>query len=112
VAVTSLRAGPSYGLPGQAPEQRDWVKIQSAKSSKVGQDSTGVDIALELGKGQQHIEGQPTHRTRCVELLGHRDKRHALFVEDLDQPGKIGERAGQSVDLVVGRQIKLDPWRQ
>ena len=44
-AVTSLRAGPSYGLPGQAPEQRDWVKIQPATSSKVGQHSTGVDIA-------------------------------------------------------------------
>src|SRR6516162_5418402 len=43
VAVTSLRAGPSYGLPGQAPEQRDWVKIQPATSSKAGQDSTGVD---------------------------------------------------------------------
>ena len=43
MAVTSLRAGPFCGLAGQAPEQRDWVKIQSAKSSKVGQDSTGVD---------------------------------------------------------------------
>jgi transposase len=43
VAVTSLRAGPSYGLPGQAPEPRDWVKIQPAKSSKLGQNSSGVD---------------------------------------------------------------------
>src|SRR5207244_3891699 len=48
VAVTPLRAGPSCGLPGQAPEQRDWVKIQSAKSSKVGQDSTGVDTGSVL----------------------------------------------------------------
>src|SRR6516162_9308071 len=47
VAVTSLRAGPSCGLPGQAPEQRDWVKIQSAKSSKVGQDSADVDKAAD-----------------------------------------------------------------
>ena len=46
MAVTSLRAGPSDGLPGQAPEQRDWVKFQSAKSGKVGQDSTGVDKIL------------------------------------------------------------------
>jgi transposase len=43
VAVTSLRAGPSYGLPGQAPQPRDWVKIQPAKSSKLGQNSSGVD---------------------------------------------------------------------
>jgi hypothetical protein len=36
------------------------------------------DLALELGEGQQYIEGQPTHRARRVELLGHRDERHAL----------------------------------
>src|SRR6202023_1165462 len=58
------------------------------------------DLPLELGKGQQHIEGQPPHRARGVELLGHRHERHALSVEDLDQPGKIGERAGEPVDLV------------
>ena len=46
MAVAPLRAGPSCGLPGQAPEQRDWVKIQSAKSSKAGQDSTGVDSVI------------------------------------------------------------------
>src|SRR5207302_9161372 len=34
------------------------------------------------------------------ELLGDRDERHALSIEDFDQPGKIGERAGQPVDLV------------
>src|SRR5215813_9037033 len=57
-------------------------------------------LALELGKGQQDIEGQPPHRARRVELLRHRDKRHTLSVKDLDEPGKIGERSGQPVDLV------------
>jgi hypothetical protein len=33
-------------------------------------------------------------------LLRHRDERHGLGVEEFDQPGKIGERAGQPVDLV------------
>jgi hypothetical protein len=33
-------------------------------------------------------------------LLRHRNERHTLCVEELDQPGKIGERAGQPVDLV------------
>jgi hypothetical protein len=33
-------------------------------------------------------------------LLGHRDERDTLGVEDLDQPGKIGERTGEPVDLV------------
>jgi hypothetical protein len=51
VAVTSLRAGPSYGLPGQAPEQRNWIKIQPAKSIKPGQDSTGVDSFIEVVPG-------------------------------------------------------------
>jgi IstB-like ATP binding protein len=38
----------TYGLPGQAGKQPDWVKIQSAKSTKAGQHSTGVDkIAAE-----------------------------------------------------------------
>src|SRR5258705_10155079 len=40
------------------------------------------------------------HRAGGIELLGHRDERSALGVKDLDQPGKIGERAGQPVDLV------------
>ena len=63
-------------------------------------DPFAGDLALELGKGQQHIEGQPPHRARRIELLGHRDERHTLCIEDLDQPGKIGERPGQPVDLV------------
>src|SRR6266849_330097 len=63
-------------------------------------DPFAGDLALELGKGQQHIEGQPPHRAGGIELLGHRYERDALRVEDLDQPGKIGERAGQPVDLV------------
>src|SRR5690242_5337293 len=51
VAVTPLRAGPSCGLPGQAPKHRTWVTIQSAKPSQVGQDSTGVDkIAIRAGR--------------------------------------------------------------
>ena len=33
-------------------------------------------------------------------MLGHRDERGALGVEDLDQPSKIGQRAGQPVNLV------------
>src|SRR5467141_2579196 len=63
-------------------------------------DPFAGELALELGKGRQTIEGQPPHRARGVELLGHRHERDALGIEDLDQPGKIGERAGQPVDLV------------
>src|SRR5208282_2327381 len=57
-------------------------------------------FSLELGKGQQYVKRQPSHRACRVELLGDRHERHALDVEDLDQPRKIGERAGEPVDLV------------
>ena len=63
-------------------------------------DPFAGDLALELGKGQQHIEGQPPHRARRIEVLGDRDERGALCIEDLDQPSKIGQRAGQPVNLV------------
>ena len=68
-------------------------------------DAFTGDLALELGKGQQHIERQPTHRARRVELLRHRNERHTLCVKELDQPGKIGERAGQPVDLVHDHDV-------
>src|ERR1700746_1625075 len=51
-------------------------------------------------KGQQHVERQAPHRARRVELLRYRNERHPLGVEEFDQPGKIGERSGQPVDLV------------
>jgi hypothetical protein len=53
-------------------------------------------------------------------LLRHRDERHSLGVKELDQPGKIGERAGQPVDFVdddnvdpagpdIGEQVLANP---
>jgi hypothetical protein len=72
-------------------------------------DAFTGDLALELSEGQQHIEGQPPHRRRRVELLGDRNKRRALGVEDLDNLGKVGERAGQPVDFVDGDDF--DPPR-
>ena len=56
--------------------------------------------ALELGKGQQHVEGQTAHGGRGIELLGHRHEGDAVGVEQLDQLGEVRERAGQAVDLV------------
>ena len=53
----------------------------------------------------RQIERQAPHRARRVELLRHRDERHILGVENLDQTGKIGERAGQPVDLVHDHDI-------
>jgi hypothetical protein len=68
-------------------------------------DPLAGDLALELGEGQQNVEGQPSHRGRRVELLRHRNERCALGVEDLDDLGKVGERAGQPVDLVDNHDV-------
>ena len=58
-----------------------------------------------LREGQQHVEGQASHRGGRVELLRHRNKRRVPRVEDLDDLGEIGERAGQPVDLVDHHDI-------
>ena len=63
-------------------------------------DALAGDLALELGEGQKHVERQPPHGCRGVELLRHRDKRNVLVVESLDDLGEVGERAGQPVHLV------------
>ena len=58
------------------------------------------DLALELRKGQQDIQGQAPHRGRRVELLRDRHEGGARRVEDFHDLGEIGERAGQPVDFV------------
>ena len=70
-------------------------------------DALGGDLALELGKRQQHVEGQPPHRGGGVELLGDRDEGHAVLIEQLDQLGEVGQRAGQAVDLVDDDDVDL-----
>ncbi len=59
-----------------------------------------VASRLELGKRQKHIQRQPPHAARSVELLGDRNEGDAVAIKDLDEPRKIGEGAHQPVDLV------------
>jgi hypothetical protein len=66
--------------------------------------------SLELRKGQQNVEGQTPHRRRRVELLRDRNKGRASRIEDLDDLGKISQRAGEPVDLVDNDRI--DPTRR
>jgi hypothetical protein len=63
-------------------------------------DAFAGDVPLELGERQKHIQGQPSHAGGGVELLGDRHKRDAAAVKDLDELGKIRERASQPVDLI------------
>jgi hypothetical protein len=65
---------------------------------------------LELREGQQHVQRQAPHRGRRVELLRHGNKGRVFGIEDLDDLGKIGERAGQPVDLVDDHRV--DPPRR
>src|SRR5215218_4953992 len=72
---------------------------------KLVADALACDLALELGEGQQHVEGEPPHAGRGVEGLGHRDERDLVGIEDLDELGEVGERAGEPVDLVDHHHI-------
>ena len=71
-----------------------------ARGSDLVADALGCDLALELGEGQQDVQRQPTHRRGGIERLGDGDEGHAVSVKDLDQLGKIHQRARQAVDLV------------
>jgi hypothetical protein len=70
-------------------------------------DPLGGDLALELGKRKQHVEGQSPHRGGGVELLGDRHEGHPMTVEQFDQLGKVGQGAGQTIDLVDDNDIDL-----
>jgi hypothetical protein len=48
----------------------------------LGMSERPGDLALELGKRQQHVEGQPAHRGGGIELLGHRDEGDGMGVND------------------------------
>jgi Tetracyclin repressor-like, C-terminal domain len=43
-------------------------------------DALAGNLALELRKRQQHVEGEPSHAGGGVESLGHRDERDVVFV--------------------------------
>src|SRR5262249_19716858 len=70
-------------------------------------DALRGDLALELGKGQENVEGQPTHRRRRVELLGDGDKGDVMGIEQFDQFCEVGQRSGQPIDLVDDDDVDL-----
>jgi hypothetical protein len=68
-------------------------------------DALAGDLARELGEGQEHVQGQATHRGRGIELPGHRHEGDAMGVEQLHQLGEVGQGTGEPVDLVDGYNI-------
>jgi hypothetical protein len=65
------------------------------------------DLSLELREGQEHIQRQPTHTGRRVELLRDRHKRDAEAVEDVHELGKIGQGPRQPINLIDHDNIDL-----
>ena len=47
-------------------------------------DAFSGDLALELGKGQDHVEGEPPHAGGRVEGLGDRNEADSVALEYLD----------------------------
>jgi hypothetical protein len=70
-------------------------------------DPLGGHLALELGKRQEYVQGQPTHRGCSVELLSDRNKRHTVLIEQLNKLGKVGQGPCQAVDLVDDDDVDL-----
>ena len=64
-------------------------------------DAFAGEFPLELREREQDVQRQPAHRRRGAERLRHRDEGDAVPLEHVDQLGKVGERAGQPVDLVA-----------
>jgi hypothetical protein len=52
-------------------------------------------LTLELGKGEQQA-----HALGGVERLGDRHERNSILIEQFDQLGEVGERAGEAIDLI------------
>jgi transcriptional regulator with XRE-family HTH domain len=41
----------------------------------------GNELSLELGKRQQHVQDQPTHRCAAMKVLCHTNERHLVLLE-------------------------------
>ena len=50
---------------------------------------------------------EAAHAAGRIEVLGDRDERHGVLVEQLDQLCEIGERPGQAVDLINDDNVDL-----
>ena len=80
-----------------------------ARGGELVPDALADDLALELGEGEQDVEGQPAHGGRGVEGLGDADEGDVVAIEHLDQLGKIHQRAAEPIDLVDDDDV--DPPR-
>src|SRR6476646_11505780 len=64
-------------------------------------------LALELGKREQHVQGEPAHRGRRVELLSDGDEGDSSSIKGLDDLSEIEQRARKPVDFVDYHHVDL-----
>src|SRR5215472_6807517 len=103
--MTSLRSCTRYPSGGTPPIHIPF-RFEAAILSRMRSPMTSRS---NCAKDNRMFKVRPPHRGRRVELLRHRNKGRSSRVEDLDDLRKIGERAGQPVDLVDDDRI--DPTR-
>lgn len=72
-------------------------------------DTLSRNLSLKLREAQQHVERQPAHRSRRVELLRHRHKRHLFLVKHLHHPREVTERTAQPIDFINNHHINASP---
>src|ERR1700757_1536136 len=99
--MTSLRSFTPYPSGGTPPIHIPFF-FEAAILSRIRSPTTSRS---NCAKDNRTFRVKPPHRGRRVELLRHRDEGGTLGIEDLDDFGKIGERAGQPVDLVDDHRV-------
>jgi hypothetical protein len=108
-ALGLLRVDHQSAIPAVIAERHHAADPQSLslRGRDLVADALAGHLALELGKGEQHVQGQPPHRGGRIELLGDRDERDPMGIEQLHQLGKIRQRPGQAVDLVDHHHVNF-----
>src|SRR5271167_2471849 len=103
-AFTRVAACTLARSPIRDPLSEGFRHFVSSMPAPVASGWSGCRVGLAPTGKRRLVTAHP-HRGRCVELLRHRNKGGASRIEDLDDLGKIGERAGQPVDLVDDHDI-------
>lgn len=67
----------------------------------------GCHLALELRERQQDVEREPAHAGPRIEALRNGHERRFGRIEPVDQPSKICQGTGQTVDLLDHDLINL-----
>jgi hypothetical protein len=62
-------------------------------------------FAFKLGKRQQDVQGQATHRACGIKLLGYGDEGYFASIEPFNDPGKICKGAGKTINFINNQGV-------